>query len=989
MFRSSITFILFLALWLASSKLRQHYISNADVVIEQPLSRRGGDDTNIFNREEIYVDLTVLNSSVVNDEQLTNSDRETLINNKLNEYESIQMEDIIQQGDESVYIRGVGGTGKTTILELFSLRWAKKYLGENFDFIFLFKCREINALSGVKTVEELFKYKYPKVFDKINISDLRPVSDRVLIIVDGLDELQDVYKFNKTSSRQLKLVSSLIDTKNGVLNHHKVIACGRPKACEFIKQQFLNKSKTIEVCGFNNKNISKFIDIFFDQNNEKAEKVKAVLNISSNLKIMATVPVFLWVICSVYSEELITKPLNTYTELYTYATLIFLRNHFRRTSQQTISLFEVLENKEIMNSVYALMKLSVQTYMENKVLFTDDDINNFNCLTHLEQTGFIVKYDYRGIERPVYQFRHLVLQEFFCGLSLVVNKDLPSHSTNRELSSCTPIIFGILRLMEENENDLFGSFFNKLLQIRSSRMGRFKKFGVMPLRHFSFKRFLAKNRFDIPECMIKENTLVINPGIPECQEFMTLLYESGIKLECPFTSAKVVGRFSTTDSRNVIHLMKIFNLKLKFPDVMVDEEKKIFVINGEIPECQEFMMLYFKSGLKLECPFTSAKVVGRFSATNSRNLICMLKTYNLKVKFPDVMVDEEKKIFVINGEIPECQEFMMLYFKSGLKLECPFTSAKVVGRFSATDSRNAILLLKRYNLKMKFPDIIRDGDTLVINRSLTFWDFCSKGVEIDGNLDFEKFRLIGNVSIYFDFNLSNIIKKIGIDTIEVPQAVIHQDTLLIDNNVEGCSEFICLDSTYPWSAPRSQFKFVEIKCWDIRSKRVSDFLNREGLQLKLPCLLVRDGVLHLENRVTNLEEHQFPNFVSSIFDVSYVIYLEGNEYVYIPLSDYKILVKKIQRCNPSLMFHVPEELVDDDNDVFIVDNSSLCQVTMKLINSLGLPLNVELKNARLKSANIKTIDDINTFLSSQGIRIEVSSKHHKTLLRKEISLMNF
>ena len=447
------------------------------MAIEQLLSRNGGDKTRISSREEIYVDLTVVNSSVVNDEHLTNSDRDTLINNNLKEYESIRMEEIIQQGDESVYIRGVGGTGKTTMLEMFSLRWAKNRLGETFDFVFMFNCREINALSEIKTVEELFKYKYPEVFENIkNVSDLRLVSDRVLIIVDGLDELQDVYKFNKTNSRQLNLVSSLIDTKNGVLKNHKVIACGRPKACEFIKQQFLNKSKTIEVCGFNKENISKFIDIFFNQNNEKAEEVKGALKISNNLKVMATVPVFLWVICSVYGEDLITKPLNTYTELYTYATLIFLRNHFRRTPQQTLSLFEVMENEEIMNSVYALMKLSVQTYMENKVLFTDNDMKNFRYPTKLEPTGFIVKYDCRGIDKPVYQFRHLVLQEFFCGLSLVVTKGLSLNLKNRELSSCAPIIFG----ENENENDLFVSFFNKLLQIRSSRTGRFTKSVVMP-----------------------------------------------------------------------------------------------------------------------------------------------------------------------------------------------------------------------------------------------------------------------------------------------------------------------------------------------------------------------------------------------------------------------------------------------------------------------------------------------------------------------------
>ena len=170
----------------------------------------------------------------------------------------------------------------------------------------MFTCRELNVmLEDIKTVEEVFRKNYPEVFDIINISDLQSISDRVLIIVDGVDELQDIYKFNKRKSFNLRLLSSLVDTKKGILKNHKVIACGRPKACEFIKQQFGQRSKTIEVVGFNQDNILKYIDKFFINETEKARKVKEVLTTSNNLKVMSTVPVFLWVICCVYGEDLI------------------------------------------------------------------------------------------------------------------------------------------------------------------------------------------------------------------------------------------------------------------------------------------------------------------------------------------------------------------------------------------------------------------------------------------------------------------------------------------------------------------------------------------------------------------------------------------------------------------------------------------------------------------------------------------------------------
>ena len=92
---------------------------------------------------------------------------------------------------------------------------------QSFDFVFMFTCRELNVmLEDIKTVEEVFRKNYPEVFDIINISDLQSISDKVLIIFDGVDELQDIYKFNKRKSFNLRLLFSLVDTKKGILKNH-------------------------------------------------------------------------------------------------------------------------------------------------------------------------------------------------------------------------------------------------------------------------------------------------------------------------------------------------------------------------------------------------------------------------------------------------------------------------------------------------------------------------------------------------------------------------------------------------------------------------------------------------------------------------------------------------------------------------------------------------------------------------------------------------
>lgn len=119
---------MFLGISLASSKLRDRYIDDlVEIMINQPLSKCGEENREI-DREDFYVDLTVLDSSEV-EKELTSSDRDYLMEKKFEKRASIKINEIIHKDDKAVYIRGVGGTGKTTLLEMFTLRWAKKCLG--------------------------------------------------------------------------------------------------------------------------------------------------------------------------------------------------------------------------------------------------------------------------------------------------------------------------------------------------------------------------------------------------------------------------------------------------------------------------------------------------------------------------------------------------------------------------------------------------------------------------------------------------------------------------------------------------------------------------------------------------------------------------------------------------------------------------------------------------------------------------------------------
>ena len=530
----------------------------------------------------------VLPSSSV-EEELNNSDRDALIayqnnvSSMPNETQCISLNEILQPNDEMVFVRGVAGSGKTTMIDMLALKWAKCELGKAFsdvDFLFKFNCRELNNLlhRGL-TLESLFVETYPEIFSEISLRELIDLSERVLIMVDGLDELSDVYKMGSNHEKDdlLQVVFQLMSPKQKpFLKNHKTIVSGRPKACEFVRAQFSRrniKTNIIQVCGFNSLNVERYIENFFNyEDSYKAKRVSIIVNHSIDLRVMASIPVFLWVICTVFSEDLIGKPLDSNVELYFYACLILLRNHFNRNSSSPYkSLYEVVKDLSVTKQLYSVMVLSAKTYMQNRVLFTDEEIKNLPY--HLEQTGFIVKYSRGNLKKPTYQFKHLIIQEFLCAMYLSITKDIGRYKSNRELSSCLPTIVGIHRLIEENTNELFITFYNELEKIKEPA-SHFTRW-LAERKYYSYIRThnidLQNNTIVIPGSMIRGTQLVILADFET--DFMKILQQKNISVVSPsILKSASIRYFGFSGShlqiiRKLIYFLniqKIDDLYLKF-----------------------------------------------------------------------------------------------------------------------------------------------------------------------------------------------------------------------------------------------------------------------------------------------------------------------------------------------------------------------------------------------------------------------------------------
>jgi len=136
---------------------------------------------------------------------------------------------------------------------MFSLKWSRKEIltEQNVDFLFRFACREINTLENtVVSIEQLLESQFPEIFSHISLEELEWLSPRVMIVIDGLDELNGIYNMDsqlsekaeappqlldQTSQQRIASVLQMIMTNKNFLKGHKSIVCGRPKACECVK----------------------------------------------------------------------------------------------------------------------------------------------------------------------------------------------------------------------------------------------------------------------------------------------------------------------------------------------------------------------------------------------------------------------------------------------------------------------------------------------------------------------------------------------------------------------------------------------------------------------------------------------------------------------------------------------------------------------------------------------------------------------------------
>ncbi|XP_067916043.1 NACHT, LRR and PYD domains-containing protein 3-like [Heterodontus francisci] len=388
----------------------------------------------IFQLVDRYAELTVI--STVRDRTLV--EHELLVRGRDHEewrekhlrieLEKIRTDQLFQssfswgksKSGSSAAVSGVPGIGKTTMVQKIVYDWATGKIYPNFQFVFSFKFRDLNAINCRINLRNLVLDQYP-YFGNI-LGELWKNPEGLLFIFDGLDEFKDTIDFTdnrrNTEPQYMctdpecwcevsDIVYSLIQHK--LLPGCSVLVTSRPTALHLLEKAEI--SVWAEILGFVGDERKEYFNKFFEDQTVAAAVFKHVEE-NEILYTMCYNPSYCWILCLSLGSFFTQRDRKqqqvpkTITQLYSYYIYNILKNHGR----------------EIENPRDMLLKIGEMAFTgvsRKKIVFRNGDLIEYNLQPSQFLSGFLMelleRHDF--VQSVVYTFPHLTIQEFVAALA--------------------------------------------------------------------------------------------------------------------------------------------------------------------------------------------------------------------------------------------------------------------------------------------------------------------------------------------------------------------------------------------------------------------------------------------------------------------------------------------------------------------------------------------------------------------------------------------
>ena len=330
---------------------------------------------------------------------------------------------VLKKGDDPmILIEGSPGIGKTTFCLKLAYDWANQSSSAasfpELELVLLLKCRDIDGELTEAITEQLFPKDMSKHAGEELLRSMEDIrnQERVLIILDGLDELPEKSRDHVDLLLHRRILSFC----------YVLITTRQEKGIEARKQFPLNIVLKIE--GFTEEDSFEYIRRHFKNvgpgQSSKGEKLIEEIKENELLRDLQKNPLHLLLLCVVYQDHEGKLP-SSRTDLYQVIVVCLLRRYCARHNVK-VSKEDMDLEKQFKRDIRCLGKLAWKCLLNDRHSFFEKELEELERINEklvARRLGFVYKEESFKVFKPqhVYCFLHKSFQEYLAA-SYVAHK---------------------------------------------------------------------------------------------------------------------------------------------------------------------------------------------------------------------------------------------------------------------------------------------------------------------------------------------------------------------------------------------------------------------------------------------------------------------------------------------------------------------------------------------------------------------------------------